>query len=128
MFSILENGVLKMIIDADELKFDLSNPLTPVAVFYKSGMEGALCDEGEDEDTPYIDWIPKGRRKKVKEEREKQKKERKERHEKEERDRKDKDHKDRVEKEKREKEEKEKKEKGDKEKKEKEGKDKKEKK
>lgn len=126
MFSILENGVLKMIIDADDYKVDLTNSDTPVLVFFKGGMEGALCDEGEDESTPYIDWIPKGKREKVKEERVKEKKKRVEKEEKD-----NKDHKDKVEKEKKEKkekEEKEKKDKDDKEKKEKEGKDKKDKK
>lgn len=91
MFSILENGVLKMIIDADDFKFDLSNPSTPVAVFYKSGMEGALCDEGEDEDTPYIDWIPKDRVEKEK--REKEDREKKERGDKEKKEKEGKDNK-----------------------------------
>jgi hypothetical protein len=136
MFAIHENGVLKMIIDADDYKIDLSNRSNPVVVFSKSGLEGFLCDEDDDEQTPYIDWIPKGRRAKVKEARVRDKKHREEKDEKDKKDKKDKrdraekDHRDKVEKEKkeREREERDKKDRDDKEKKGKDNKDKKDKK
>lgn len=49
------------VIDADEIRMDLTNPDEPVAIFVKGDREG-VEEVNKDTGTPYVDWqdIPNG--------------------------------------------------------------------
>jgi len=57
MYTIFKNGRMVCVIDADEVKMDLTNPNEPVAIFVKGDREGVEVED--DDGTPYIEWQDK---------------------------------------------------------------------
>lgn len=104
LFSVLQNGVMVAIINADSMQFDLTGN-EPVAIFKKGNLE-CIIEDNEHDCTPYVDWRPVGdhdkkkRRARVVQARKDQVERDKKRRDKDEKDRVDKEKKDKEEKDK----------------------------
>lgn len=103
MYTLFKGGARIAVIEADDVKVDLSNPDEPVLIFSRGGLEGCV-EENEGSHVPYVDWVPKRKNKKEKFARHKHRdeaiKKRKDKDDKDKRDRADKDKRDKEDKEK----------------------------
>lgn len=62
MYTIFKGGARIAVIEADDVKVDLTNPEEPVFIFLKGDKEGCL-EQNEGTHVPYLDWQPRRKKK-----------------------------------------------------------------